>query len=130
MKAALGGGLNLSIRDGWWDEWFDGQNGWAIPTADGVADPDRRDEVEARAIYELLDTQVLPRFYEKSRNGVPAAGWRWCRPPGDRPQGARDPDGAGLRAGICTCRPPAAARWPTRATCRPARSRLAGAPAG
>src|SRR3712207_2300105 len=54
MKSALNGGLNLSIRDGWWDEWFDGQNGWAIPTADGVSDPDRRDEVEARAIHELL----------------------------------------------------------------------------
>ena len=39
MKAALNGGLNLSIRDGWWDEWFDGQNGWAIPTADGVDGP-------------------------------------------------------------------------------------------
>jgi starch phosphorylase len=74
MKAALNGGLNLSIRDGWWDEWFDGQNGWAIPTADGVSDPDRRDEVEARAIYDLLSTQVLPRFYESARDGVPA---RW-----------------------------------------------------
>jgi starch phosphorylase len=74
MKAALNGWLNLSIRDGWWDEWFDGQNGWAIPTADGVADADRRDEVEARAIYDLLSNQVLPRFYERGRDGVPA---RW-----------------------------------------------------
>ncbi|RFU19770.1 alpha-glucan family phosphorylase [Geodermatophilus marinus] len=74
MKAALNGGLNLSIRDGWWDEWFDGQNGWAIPTADGLGDPDRRDEVEARAIYELLSTQVVPRFYETDRDGVPT---RW-----------------------------------------------------
>jgi starch phosphorylase len=74
MKAALNGGLNLSIRDGWWDEWFDGQNGWAIPTADGVEDSERRDEVEARAIYELLENQVVPRFYETGRDGVPA---RW-----------------------------------------------------
>jgi starch phosphorylase len=74
MKAALNGGLNLSIRDGWWDEWFDGQNGWAIPTADGVSDPDRRDDVEARAIYDLLATQVQPRFYETDRDGIPT---RW-----------------------------------------------------
>ena len=54
MKVALNGGLNLSVRDGWWDEWYDGGNGWEIPTADGVADPDRRDELEASALYELL----------------------------------------------------------------------------
>ncbi|MDR1189714.1 MAG: alpha-glucan family phosphorylase, partial [Bifidobacteriaceae bacterium] len=39
MKAAINGALNLSILDGWWDEWQDGQNGWAIPSADGVTDP-------------------------------------------------------------------------------------------
>ena len=39
MKAALNGALNLSILDGWWDEWYDGENGWAIPTADGVDGP-------------------------------------------------------------------------------------------
>ncbi len=74
MKSALNGGLNLSIRDGWWDEWFDGQNGWAIPTADGVEDPERRDDVEAQAIYDLLDRQVLPRFYEVDADGIPT---RW-----------------------------------------------------
>ena len=55
MKSALNGGLNLSIRDGWWDEWYDGGNGWEIPSADGVADADRRDELEATALYELLE---------------------------------------------------------------------------
>ena len=73
MKAALNGGLNLSIRDGWWDELFDGENGWAIPSADGVVDPDRRDDLEAAAIYDLLEGTVLPRFYDRV-GGVPR---RW-----------------------------------------------------
>ncbi|KGN42600.1 alpha-glucan family phosphorylase [Knoellia aerolata] len=64
MKAALNGALNLSILDGWWDEWFDGNNGWAIPTADGVEDPDRRDDIEANALYDLIENQVAPRFYD------------------------------------------------------------------
>jgi starch phosphorylase len=64
MKSALNGGLNLSIRDGWWDEMFDGQNGWAIPTADGVTDPVRRDHLEAAALYDLIENAVVPRFYE------------------------------------------------------------------
>ncbi|HEX3547514.1 MAG TPA: alpha-glucan family phosphorylase, partial [Mycobacterium sp.] len=51
MKSALNGGLNLSIRDGWWDEWYDGENGWDIPTADGLADEGRRDDLEAAALY-------------------------------------------------------------------------------
>jgi starch phosphorylase len=74
MKAALNGGLNLSVRDGWWDEWFDGANGWEIPSADGVPDPDRRDELEASALYELLGNSVAPLFYDQDGAGVPA-GW-------------------------------------------------------
>jgi starch phosphorylase len=74
MKAALNGGLNLSILDGWWDEWYDGENGWAIPTADGVADPDRRDDIEAGALYDLIENQVAPRFYDRSNAGIPT---RW-----------------------------------------------------
>jgi glycogen phosphorylase len=74
MKAALNGALNLSILDGWWDEWFDGHNGWAIPSADGVADPDRRDELEAAALYDLLGQSVAPLFYDRDPDGLPR---RW-----------------------------------------------------
>lgn len=71
MKCALNGALNLSILDGWWDEMYDGQNGWAIPTADGVEDPGRRDELEAAALYDLIEHVVAPRFYERDEAGVP-----------------------------------------------------------
>jgi len=76
MKAALNGALNLSILDGWWDEWFDGQNGWAIPTADGIDDPDRRDDLEAAALYELISRSVAPTFYELDHEGLPR---RWLQ---------------------------------------------------
>jgi starch phosphorylase len=74
MKAALNGGLNLSILDGWWDEWFDGSNGWAIPSADGVDDPDRRDDLESEALYDLIEREVAPRFYDHDDDGTPG---RW-----------------------------------------------------
>ncbi|MGV0677451.1 glycosyltransferase family 1 protein [Mycolicibacterium fortuitum] len=74
MKSALNGGLNLSIRDGWWDEWYDGENGWEIPTADGVDDEARRDDLEAAALYDLLEHAVTPKFYERDERGVPT---RW-----------------------------------------------------
>jgi len=76
MKSALNGGLNLSILDGWWDEWYDGENGWAIPTADGVEDTDRRDDLEAAALYDLIETQVAARFYDRDERDVPV---RWLR---------------------------------------------------
>ena len=74
MKAALNGCLNLSIRDGWWDELYDGRNGWSIPTAGGVLDPARRDDLEAAALYELIELSVAPQFYDRDASGVPG---RW-----------------------------------------------------
>ena len=74
MKAALNGALNLSVRDGWWDEWYDGGNGWEIPSADGVTDAARRDELEAQALYELLGKSVAPLFYDRDADGIPL-GW-------------------------------------------------------
>jgi starch phosphorylase len=74
MKSALNGGLNLSILDGWWDEWFDGSNGWAIPSADGVEDTDRRDDIEAHALYDLVESEVAARFYDVDGDGLPT---RW-----------------------------------------------------
>ncbi len=74
MKAALNGGLNLSILDGWWDEWYDGNNGWSIPSADGVEDPDQRDDLEAEALYDLIENEVAPRFYDEDDEGTPV---RW-----------------------------------------------------
>ena len=71
---ALNGGLNLSILDGWWDEWYDGKNGWAIPTADGVDDPNHRDDLEAAALYDLIENSVASRFYDRDPRGLPT---RW-----------------------------------------------------
>jgi len=69
MKAALNGCLNLSILDGWWDEMYDGENGWAIPTADGIDDADHRDALESAALYDLIENAVAPRFYDRGPVG-------------------------------------------------------------
>jgi starch phosphorylase len=74
MKSALNGGLNLSVRDGWWDECYDGENGWEIPSADGLMDEVRRDDLESSALYDLLERAVVPKFYERDNRGVPP---RW-----------------------------------------------------
>jgi starch phosphorylase len=72
MKAALNGVLNLSILDGWWDEWYDGRNGWAIPTADTASNDEERDDAEAAALYDLIEHQLVPKFYERE-DGYPVA---------------------------------------------------------
>lgn len=71
MKAALNGALNLSILDGWWDEYHDEQNGWAIPSANERVDAATRDALEATALYDLVEHQVAPRFYRRDERGLP-----------------------------------------------------------
>ncbi len=108
MKAALNGGLNLSVLDGWWDEWFQPDFGWAIPTADGVGtDADRRDDIEAAALYDLLEQRVTRAFYERGRSGLPD---RWIEMVRRTlsllgPEGAGRAHGAGVRgAALHACR--------------------------
>ena len=75
MKAALNGSLNLSILDGWWAEYYDEENGWAIPSADSAGDAAERDALEAAALYDLIEHQIAPRFYDdRGPDGVPS---RW-----------------------------------------------------
>jgi len=74
MKAALNGALNCSILDGWWDECYDGQNGWAIASADDDPDTARRDVREATSLFGLLEREIVPLFYNRDAAGVPH-GW-------------------------------------------------------
>jgi starch phosphorylase len=76
MKASLNGALNLSILDGWWNEYYDGENGWAIPSSDAAGDAAERDALEAGALYDLIEHQIAPRFYDRNKDGVPL---RWVK---------------------------------------------------
>jgi starch phosphorylase len=73
MKSVLGGGLQLSVLDGWWAEAYDGTNGWAI---DGSVDADHaaQDWRDANALFNLIEQQVVPMFHERDADGIPQ---RW-----------------------------------------------------
>jgi starch phosphorylase len=74
MKASMNGAINLSILDGWWDEGYDGGNGWAIEPASDHIDQGKRDADEARTLYELLQDHVIPLYY--ARDGLAySPGW-------------------------------------------------------
>jgi glycogen phosphorylase len=74
MKAGMNGVINLSILDGWWDEGYDGENGWGIKPASPELDPHRRDLEESRTLYELLQDRVIPLYYERTEGGY-SPGW-------------------------------------------------------
>ena len=70
MKVVINGGLNLSVLDGWWAEAYDGTNGWALD-GDVHPDPAAQDARDAAALYDLLEQQVLPDFYDRDADGLP-----------------------------------------------------------
>ena len=74
MKASLNGALNCSILDGWWVEGYAESLGWAIGTGETYEDPAEADEVEANALYMLLEKDIVPTFYERGSDGLPR-GW-------------------------------------------------------
>jgi starch phosphorylase len=72
MKSAVNGGLQLSVLDGWWAEAYDGDNGWALP-GEVDADHDAQDARDADRLHTLLRHEVVPGFYDRGPDGVPAA---------------------------------------------------------
>ncbi|MFY9781505.1 MAG: alpha-glucan family phosphorylase [Candidatus Baltobacteraceae bacterium] len=73
MKAAVNGAINFSVLDGWWVEGYSGDNGWAIGAGEDYADHLYQDDVESRALYELLESEIVPAFYTRTSDGVPRA---------------------------------------------------------
>ena len=69
MKASLNGVPHLSIGDGWWAEGFNGRNGWLIESAANPDDHAATDAADANALYELLENDVVPAFYDRDRDG-------------------------------------------------------------
>ncbi len=74
MKAAANGVQNLSILDGWWVEGYAPDNGWAIGRGEEYTDLKYQDEVESRTIYDILEKDLVPLFYQRGRDGLPR-GW-------------------------------------------------------
>ena len=71
MKAAANGALNVSVLDGWWDEGYAPDVGWAIGSGEVYGDPEEQDRVECEALFNLLENEIVPMFYERDRSGLP-----------------------------------------------------------
>ena len=76
MKAALNGVLNVSVMDGWWAEGYEPDCGWAIGRGEEYSDPDLQDDVEGKTLYNLLENEILPVFFDRGRDGLPR---EWIR---------------------------------------------------
>jgi starch phosphorylase len=71
MKVVPNGGLMLSTLDGWWPEGYNGENGWAIGSGEKYEDGEYQDYVESLALYELLEKEIIPLYYQRGKDGLP-----------------------------------------------------------
>ncbi|MBN2532971.1 MAG: alpha-glucan family phosphorylase [Spirochaetales bacterium] len=71
MKAAMNGVLNVSVLDGWWDEAYEPEIGWAIGKGEEYEDHALHDEIESKALYDLLEKEIIPLFYSRGRDNLP-----------------------------------------------------------
>ena len=76
MKAAANGVLNMSVLDGWWDEGWTGDNGWAIGSRETNPDEGAQDWADAQDLYRILEQELIPAYYERDADGLPA---RWAQ---------------------------------------------------
>lgn len=74
MKVIANGGLNFSVLDGWWDEGYDASLGWKIGNGEEYDDIDYQDEIESRLIFETLEKEIVPTFYDRGDDKLPR-GW-------------------------------------------------------
>jgi len=74
MKAAVNGAINFSVLDGWWCEGYNGENGWVVGSTDTYNDLEYQNEMESRSIYELLEKEIVPLFYDRGQDDLPR-GW-------------------------------------------------------
>lgn len=74
MKAAVNGALNASVLDGWWAEAYDGEVGWAIGAGEDYTDLEAAERIESEALYHLLENDIVPLFYDRTKDGTPR-GW-------------------------------------------------------
>ena len=74
MKAVANGALHFSVLDGWWDEGYDREIGWAIGNGEEYNDTEFQDHLESRALYDVLEKDIIPLFYDRGTDGIPR---RW-----------------------------------------------------
>lgn len=74
MKAALNGSINFSVLDGWWAEGYRPDAGWALPLEKTYEDQHLQNELDAETIYNILETEIIPTYFDRGEDGVPA-GW-------------------------------------------------------